>query len=263
VAITIDLSGQVAVVTGAGAGIGREIATWLARAGAAVVVNDLRPERAGEVAAALVAEGLVARSAPADLRDDGAIDAVLAEALDGFGRLDLAVNNVGMLGGRPAAPFLDTAVDDARWIVEQNLLLAYRCCLAEARLLVDQAQGGSITNVTSGQSKRPALGLAPYGAAKAGVNSLTATLAVELGPHGIRVNAIAPGTTATEEVRAAMSPEHLARVAAATPLGRSCHPDELGRLAVFLASDLARLVTGQVLHADGGAHLGEIPQPTG
>lgn len=120
-------------------------------------------------------------------------------------------------------------------------------------------RGGVILNVTSGEAGRPSPLLAAYGAAKAAINHLTATLAVELGPHGIRVNAMAPGTVYTEQVRAVVSVERFAEIGSRYPLGRSCTPDDLGRLAVFLASDLAAAVTGQVIAADNGAALGSAP----
>jgi len=114
---------------------------------------------------------------------------------------------------------------------------------------------GVILNVSSGETTRPALGLAAYGAAKAGVNHLTQTLAAELGPHGIRVNAIAPGTTLTTEVRAALTDAYVEALTASIPLRRMNEPDDLARLVVALASDLGRGVTGQLVIADNGAHL--------
>jgi NAD(P)-dependent dehydrogenase (short-subunit alcohol dehydrogenase family) len=176
--------------------------------------------------------------------------------VSGAGPLDVAVNNVGMTAGRAAAPFVTTKVEDAWAVVEQNLRSTYQCCQAEAAVL---RPGGVILNVSSGETTRPAVGLAAYGAAKAGINHLTTTLAAELGPSGIRVNAIAPGTTLTASVRAAMGEEGFAAISASTPLGRECEPDELGRLSVFLASDLARCITGQFFLADAGAHLGRLP----
>jgi 3-oxoacyl-[acyl-carrier protein] reductase len=251
--VTIDLTGRAALVTGAGAGIGREIATWLAGAGAAVVVNDIDAERAAATAAAIVDAGGRATAAPGDVRDETAMRQLAG------GELDIAVNNVGMTAGRPAAAFTATPVDDARAVIEQNLLATYVTCRVEADVMVAHGRGGVILNVTSGETTRPAVGLAAYGAAKAGINHLTMTLASELGPHGIRVNAMAPGTTFTEQVRATLGRERFEAISRSTPLGRVCEPDELGRLAVFLASDLARCITGQLILADAGAHLGRLP----
>jgi NAD(P)-dependent dehydrogenase (short-subunit alcohol dehydrogenase family) len=251
-AVAIDLGGKRALVTGAGAGIGREVARWLARAGASVTVNDIDGDAAAETVRLLEAEGNTAAVAVADTRDPGQVEAMVG----GAAPLDVAVNNVGMMAGRRAAPFVATAVEDAWAVIEQNLRSTYQCCLAEAGVV---RAGGVIVNVSSGETTRPAVGLAAYGAAKAAVNHLTATLAAELGPRRIRVMAVAPGTTFTASVRSGLGDEHFAAVSASTPLGRVCEPDELARLTVFLASDLARCITGQLILADAGAHLGRLP----
>jgi NAD(P)-dependent dehydrogenase (short-subunit alcohol dehydrogenase family) len=257
--IEISLDGSVALVTGSGAGIGREIARWLARAGAAVAVNDINGERAEETVALIGAEGGRAAAVVADVRQPDLAAGLSQRVIDAFGRLDIAVNNVGMTAGRVARPFLESSAQDAGAIVEQNLLATYQCCLSEAKSLVAQGDGGCIINVSSGETTRPSLGLSSYGASKAGINHLTMTLAAELGPHGIRVNAMAPGTTFTEEIRAVIGAEQFAAISASTPLQRVTEPEELGRLAVFLASDLSRCITGQLILADAGAHLGRRP----
>ena len=194
-----------------------------------------------------------------DVRDGVQVDTMVTGIVATLGRLDVAVNNVGMTAGRLARPFVDTPVEDAVAVIEQNLHATYQCCLAEAKAMVAQGDGGLIVNVSSGETTRPSLGLACYGAAKAGINHLTMTLAAELGPHRIRVNAIAPGTTLTEEIRAVVGEEQFAAISASTPLRRVCEPDELARLTVFLASDLSRCITGQLILADAGAHLGRRP----
>jgi len=160
------------------------------------------------------------------------------------------------MAGRTPGPFADVALDDAWAVIEQNLHATYRCCHAESRHFVSQGRGGVIINVASGEATRPAIGLASYGAAKAGIVHLTTTLAAELGPRGVRVNAIAPGTTYTNDVESALGPELFDAISKSTPLQRVCEPDELARLCVFLASDLARCITGQFILADAGAHLG-------
>jgi NAD(P)-dependent dehydrogenase (short-subunit alcohol dehydrogenase family) len=262
-AITIDHTGAVVLVTGAGAGIGREIARWFVRAGAAVAVNDLDAGRAEAAASALAAdEGGTVVAVPADCRDVDDVGAMVASTVDALGRLDVAVNNVGMLPpGRGVGPFVE--LDGAHWrdVVDQNLVATALCARAEAQALLDGGHGGVILNVSSGETTRPSPGNAAYGAAKAAINHLTATLAVELGPAGIRVNAIAPGTTLTETVRAAFTDEHVDAIVRSTPLQRMVDPDELGRLAVFLASDLARCITGQLILADAGAFLSRTRPP--
>ena len=253
--VDIDLGGRAALVTGAGAGIGAEVARWLARAGAAVAVADIRAGSARAVADSIGAEGGRAVPIVADCRDDAEIERMVAETVDALGGLDVAVNNVGNPAGRPLAPVIE--MDGAYWrdVVDQNLVLTALCAAAEARVMLARGRGGVIINVSSGETTRPSPHLGSYGAAKAAINHLTQTLAVELGPAGIRVVAMAPGTTLTEHVRAAFDDEHVAAIVRSNPLRRMSEPDELGRLAVFLASDLARCITGQMILADAGAHL--------
>src|SRR5690606_240027 len=145
--------------------------------------------------------------------------------------------------------------DWMRGIVERNLLVTMYCCQAEARAMVASATPGVIVNVSSGESTRPSLRMAAYGAAKAGINSLTGTLAVELGPHGIRVVAVAPRTTLTPVVAAAFDDATVERLMAAHPLGRLTEPDDLARTIVAVASDLGGAITGSLVFGDNGAHL--------
>lgn len=253
--IEIDHTGKGALVTGAGAGIGREVARWLARAGAAVGVNDIRADKADAVVAEIRAEGGTAVPLVADCRDDDAVDAMVAAAAEQLGGLDIAVNNIGMLPpGRGVKPFVDYRGDDWRDIVDQNLVLAALCGRAEA-VRMREAGGGVILFVTSGETTRPSPYNSIYAAAKAAVNHLVTSMAVELGPDGIRVLAMAPGTTLTETVAAAFTEDRAAAIAASTPLRRQVEPDELARLATFLTSDLARCITGQFILADAGAFL--------
>jgi len=255
VAIDLGLAGKRALVTGAAVGIGRGIAQWLAEAGCDVVVADKDTEMLAEAVGAIAAAGTRVIGAPADLRRPaevrGLVDRVVAE----LGGLDVAVNNVGSLAGRSPDLFVELDDEALRDIVEQNLFVTMWSCHAEARAMISHATPGVIVNVTSGETTRPAVRMAPYGAAKAAINHLTETLAVELAPHGIRVLAVAPGTTLTPVVAAALSDETVERLVAAHPLGRLGEPDDLGRLVVALASDLGRSVTGQVVFGDNGAQL--------
>jgi NAD(P)-dependent dehydrogenase (short-subunit alcohol dehydrogenase family) len=238
VPVKIDLSGRNAIVTGAGAGIGAEIARWLARAGATVVVHDIRAEMAKSVADSILAEGGYSFPVIADALDDAALESMIDESVRLLGgRLDIAVNNVGMYGEHSPGPF--TALDGDHWrgLLDRNLVVTALAGAAEARRMI-VGGGGVILNVSSGE-----------------INHLTTTMAVELGPHGIRVNAIAPGTTLTETVRDSFDDEHVQALVEATPLRRATEFDELGRLSVFLVSDLARCVTGQLILADAGAFL--------
>jgi 2-deoxy-D-gluconate 3-dehydrogenase len=253
--IVIDLSGKTALVTGAGAGIGADIARWLARAGAAVAVNDVRPEPAHDVVDNIRAAGGTAIPVVANCRVDAEIDDMVNTTVRSLGGLDIAVNNIGMTAGYQTGPLVELDGETWRGIVDQNLILTALCGRAEARAMISQGRGGVILNVSSGETTRPAPWLSPYGAAKAGINHLTQTMAAELGPAGIRVVAIAPGTTLTETVRAGLDDDHVAAIIASNPLRRMTEFDELGRLSVFLASEYARCITGQLILADAGAHL--------
>jgi NAD(P)-dependent dehydrogenase (short-subunit alcohol dehydrogenase family) len=255
--IDLGLSGKRALVTGAGVGIGRGIARWLAAAGCDVVIADKDAATLADAADEVAGEGTDRKvvAATADLRDPDQVRALVARVVDELGGIDVAVNNVGSLAGRMPASFVDLDDDALHDVVEQNLFVTMWSCHAEARAMLDAGTRGVIVNVTSGETSRPALRMAHYGAAKAAINHLTETLAVELAPNGIRVLAIAPGTTLTPVVAAALSDDQVAALVDAHPLGRLGEPDDLGRLVVALASDLGRSVTGQVVFGDNGAHL--------
>jgi len=253
--IDLGLEGKVALVTGAGAGIGREIARWLAHAGCRIAVNDIHPESAESSAEALRAAGREAVAVAANVREEAEVAGMLHRVEQSLGGLDIAVNNVGMNAERPVLPFAELDGAYVRDVLEQNLVATTLCCIAEARMMLAQGRGGVILNVSSGETTRPSPQLIPYGAAKAGINHLTQSIAAELGPQGIRVMAMAPGTTLTERVRETFSEAHVEAIRSSNPLQRMTEPEELGRMAVFLASDLARCVTGQFVLADAGAHL--------
>lgn len=246
--ISIDLAGRVAIVTGGAKGVGRGIAERLLEAGAEVIVCG-RSEPASLPAVA----GRNAHFVAADVRELDQIDRLLAAATDRFGRLDLFVNNAG---GSPAAPAATASPRFSEKIVQLNLMAPLHCAQKANAVMQARPEGGAIVNVASVSALRPSPGTAAYAAAKAGLVSLTQTLAVEWAPK-VRVNAIAAGMIATELAHLHYGDAVAqTRVAATVPLGRLGTPRDVGDAVVFLASPLASYVTGATLLLHGG---GERP----
>ena len=240
----ILLTGRVAVVTGGGAGIGRGIADGLARFGAKVAIWERDPDSCAATGDELGVLGIVA-----DVRDSDQVDAALDRTGNELGTVDILVNNAG---GVFASPLLDTSENGWDALYKANLRHVLLCTQRVSRQLVADGRGGSVISVTSIEGARAAPGYAAYAAAKAGVINYTRTAAFELAPHGIRVNAIAPDITVTEGLLA-LSPNGMRpALSQAVPLGRLGDVDEIASAAVFLASDMARYITGQTLHVDGG-----------
>src|SRR3954452_12668851 len=225
--MTIDLGlrGKRALVTGAGVGIGRGIARWLAAAGCDVVVADKDAATLAEAADEVAGAGTRVVAATADLRDPDAVRALVQRVVDELGGLDVAVNNVGSLAGRTPAAFVDLDDDALRDVVEQNLFVTMWSCHAEARAMIAAGTRGVIVNVTSGETTRPSLRMAHYGAAKAAINHLTETLAVELAPRGIRVLAVAPRSLRAPVVPLRLSDEQLLALVDPRPQGFLFLPD--------------------------------------
>jgi 3-oxoacyl-[acyl-carrier protein] reductase len=252
---SILLTDRVAVVTGGGSGIGRGIANGFAAFGARVAIWERNPETCAAVAAEVGGLGIVT-----DVRESTDVDAALARTVAELGPVSVLVNNAG---GVFPSPLLETSENGWDALYRANLRHVLLCTQRAARVMVEHRIAGSIITVTSIEGVRAAPGYAAYAAAKAGVVNYTKTAALELAPHGIRVNALAPDFTMTEGLVALMTPESRVNGERMVPLGRAGHVDEMAGAAVFLASDMSSYVTGQTIHVDGGtaAAGGWYPHP--
>lgn len=248
-ALTIDLDGRVALVTGGGRGVGRGIVDRLLAAGATVAV-------AGRNVPEDLPPGVTFH--PADVRSVDDCATLVAAVLDAHGRLDVLVNNAG---GSPSVAAEQASPRFSTRIVELNLLSALHLSIAARAALADA--GGSIVNITSLSGRRPSPGTAAYGAAKAGLSNLTQTLAMEWAP-AVRVNAVAAGMVRTELFDDYYGgPDGAAAAEATVPMGRAARPEEVGDAVVFLASPLAAYVTGAELAVHGGGEGTALHQVLG
>src|SRR5271167_2321820 len=243
-----DLSGQIALVTGAYRGLGFAIAQGLARAGATVVLNGRNREPLAKAAQLLTAQGLGAETAVFDVTDREAARAGVAAIERAHGHLDILFNNAGIQRRHPFAEFPQEDWDD---LIATNLTAPFIVSQAVVAGMIARRRG-KIVHIASLLSELARPSVVPYAAAKGGVRQLTRGMAVELAPHNIQVNAIAPGYFATEMNRALIdNAEFNAWVCKRTPAGRWGNPDELAGLAVFLASDASSYMTGQMIVIDG------------
>jgi NAD(P)-dependent dehydrogenase (short-subunit alcohol dehydrogenase family) len=243
-----EMTDRVAVVTGSGQGIGRAIAWGLAEFGCDVAINARRLPDLEETAAGIEQRGRRALVVAGDIRDLS--DTIAERTLAEFGRLDVWVNNVGGSDDKTTRALVDTPDEVFRSQLELNLTSAFQGCRAAARHM---GRGGSIVNISSGAGMRGSPMTGPYGAAKAGMNNMSETLALELAPD-IRVNTVAPGPVVTEAFRQTLTddPAKLAAIEASVPLGRTGTPDDIAGAVVYLASDAASWVTGQLILVAGG-----------
>jgi len=255
----LNLAGEMAVVTGAGMGIGQAIAVRLAEAGANVAVTDYDERAARETAAAITADGGSATAFHMDVADAGAVRSVISQIAQERGRIDVLVNNAGIF---PMRPFLDS--DDALWskTLEVNVMGAARCTRAVLPHMI-KAGAGAVVNIASIDAFHPTGNLVHYDTSKGGLVMMTKSLAWEVRGTGVRVNAVAPGGIQTPGVAALQAasprPEDAAALEAAQraflariPLGRMGQPDDIATVVLFLASPMAGYVTGETIVVDGG-----------
>lgn len=242
----LELSGQVVAVTGATGGIGTGIARRFAAAGAEVLVHHrTSADRATELCASLPTR---ATSAQVDLTDPDGPERLVAAAIDAYGHLDILVNNAGV---QPVTPLTDVTDDEWDVVLGTDLTAVHRCTQAFAHHRRAEGGGGAVVNIASIEGVQPATGHAHYATAKAALRMYTRAAAAELGTDGIRVNTVSPGLIDRPGL-AEDWPEGVARWEQAAPLGRLGRPQDVGDACVFLASGLARFITGAELLVDGG-----------
>jgi len=256
----LSLAGQVAIVTGGAMGIGRGIVTRLAEAGASVVIADV-DEAGATTAKELLENGLDVLAVRCDVTNEADVENLVAVTVAWREGIDILVNNAGIY---PFAPVLDLATTVFSRVIDINLKGAYLCTRHVAAQMVSQGRGGRIINITSVDALHPSsIGLAAYDASKHGLWGFTKNLALELAPHRIWVNAIAPGAIATPGVEhananAGVDPDEVVKAfVARVPMARMGDPDDIAKVALFLAGDLATYLTGSQIVVDGGVLLSQ------
>jgi 3-oxoacyl-[acyl-carrier protein] reductase len=249
----MELTGQVAVVTGGSRGIGRGIALALAEDGADLIINYRKDEKAAEdTISRIQGMGRKALAVQGDVSTFEAARNLMKRASEAFGRIDILVNSAGIAS---RGNFVEkTEVEEWNRVLSTNLNAAFFCSKAVLEHM-HRNQKGNIINISSIAASSMQAGHSPYAVSKAGLEALTKVLAKEEGPRGIRVNAIAPGIVKTDmgdRLMKAMGDEVVKARLKVTPLGRIAYPEDLGNLAVFLVSEKAAYITGKIIHLDGG-----------
>jgi NAD(P)-dependent dehydrogenase (short-subunit alcohol dehydrogenase family) len=251
----MKLEERVAIVTGAASGIGRAIALELAREGADVVVADIKSEQAEKVVYEIKALGHKAKSFKADVSKNNQVNLMAKTVLDEFGKIDILVNNAGGSARKRATLFCESTEEVWDYVINLNLKGVLNCSRAVIEHMI-QSQSGKIVNISAIAGIIGEAGLVDYSAAKAGIVGFTKALAKEVAPHGINVNCVAPGPIETEALRATLPDNRLAHFRKITGLGRLGRPEEVCSLVVFLTTDEANFITGQVFPICGLMNLG-------
>ncbi len=252
----LGLENKVAVVSGGGGGMGKASAILLAKAGARVVIAEVNAEKGAEAQKELEQLGGQAIFVQADSRLPKDVERVVTAALERFGRIDIGINIVG--GGSGSKPTMETSEDVFQSVFTLNVISTLLCSKAYARAMIQGKHGGAIVNMAALAATHAPTGGGPYGVAKAGVMSLTQTLAVELAPYDIRVNAVAPGFIASNPWSWNNTAEGTRLVKKSVPMGRSGLASDVAGVIIALVSPLSGYVTGQTVVIDGG-HLSPIP----
>jgi NAD(P)-dependent dehydrogenase (short-subunit alcohol dehydrogenase family) len=249
--MSMRLKGKTAIVTGAAQGIGFGCAQRFAREGANVVLVDKSEDVGRKATQGLVNEGLSAVFMACDVGFKPEVDAMVGQAIERFGQIDILLANAGI---NRRADFLDFTEADWDLVIRTNLKSVFLCGQAVARHMVERKIAGSIINMASTSVKLTQPNIPAYAASKGAIASLTNAMSLSLSPRGIRVNAIGPGTIATELTRVALlgDPVTKARIMSRTPMGRVGEPEDVAGIAMFLATDDSAYVSGQVIYVEGG-----------
>ncbi len=251
--VDLDYSGQIALVSGGATGLGFAIARAFGAYGATIALNDLTEDRVAAACELLRTESIACRGYAADVRDAEAVSTIISDAEDELGAPGIVVANAGLY---PNTPFLD--LSEAEWdrVIDTNLKGVFLLCQAAARLMVRAGTAGRIIVISSTAAQRAIWGWSHYCTSKAAVIMLTRAMALELGPHAIRVNAVLPGYIDVDEGGQHLSLAYREGASAAAPLGRAGTPEDVAQGVLLLASPLADYISGAAVVIDGAASAG-------